>query len=68
MSGLTDFKIFMDKRLHIRRPPEEKDRNLALHQFRSVSHKPAIGEYVKNLEKARSDLVSDMISGADFDP
>ena len=66
MCDIQDFNVFKDKCLRLWRPPEEKDRYLALQQFLSVRRTETVGSYISDIEKSRSDIISDLQSDRDF--
>ena len=66
MCDIQDFNVFRDKCLHLWRLPEEKDRYLVLQQFLSVRRTETVGSYISDIEKSRSDIISDLQSARDF--
>ena len=58
--------MLRDKCLCLWRPPEEKDRYLALQQFLSVRKTETVGHYISDIEKSTSDVISDLQSDRDF--
>ena len=62
MCNIQDFNVFKDKCLRLWRPPEEKDRYLALKQFLSVKRTDTVG----GIEKSRPDIISDLQSDRKF--
>ena len=66
MCNIQDFNVFRDKYLRHWRPPEEKDRYLALQQFLSVKRTDTVGSYISDIEKSRSDITSDLQSDREF--
>ena len=66
MCNIQDFNVFKDKCLCLWRPPEEKDRYLALQQFLSVRRTETVGSYINDIEKSRTDIISDLQSDRNF--
>ena len=66
MCNIQDFQVFKDKCLRLWRPPEEKDRHLALQQFLSVKRTDTVGSYISDIEKSRSEIISDLQSHREF--
>ena len=66
MCNIQHFQVFKDKCLRLRRPPEEKHRYLALQQFLSVKRPDTVGSYISDIEKSRSDIISDMQSDGEL--
>ena len=48
------------------RPPEEKDRFLALLQFLSVKRQDTLDSYISDIEKSRQDIIADLQSDSTF--
>ena len=66
MAEMNDYELFKDRCLRLWRPPEEKDRYLALQQFLSLRRKEIIGTYIAEIEKSRSDIISDLQADKEF--
>ena len=66
MCEIENFDIFKDKCLKLWRPPEEKDRFLALMQFLSVKRQDTLGTYISDIEKGRQDILADLKADNNF--
>ena len=66
MCVIENFDVFKEKCLRLWRPPEEKDRFLALLQFLSVKRQDTIGSYISDIEKSRQDIITDLTSDSNF--
>ena len=66
MCDLDSFDIFREKCLKLWRPPEEKDRFLALMQFLSVKRQDTLGTFISDIEKGRQDILADLKADSNF--